>query len=375
MKKVYLEKIQQRNTIFYTGKYDAKKLSKMADDIEVGETQEAQRPLEKRHLQEIAEYVANAKSEGLLPGSVMLATKKERLKIQNETVTIERKDEHTKKTVTLYYIEMPDSIHELEQYKGSIEIIDGQHRLFAFRDEYRSPDFKDDIVYELTFSVFEYPDLHTRRMLFMVTNEKQKAVSGNLLLYLREKLHLLSSDEKEYYPLIGLLNTEEQSPLKGRIIMGAERIVKGYKAKELIKILKKSMPETINAGGNPLDDRGKLKVLSIYLEGWEIYYHLSFRKPGKDTMTKISGLRYILLLFCVFWQHALEARKQFNQEYIRFVIKELHCLLGLTEEQSVFDESNNFRGESATIKLAERTGESLKNHLTNLTNKNFNPLA
>ena len=92
-------------------------------------------------------------------------------------------------------------------------------------------------------------------------------------------------------------------------------------------------------------------------------------------MTKISGLRYILLLFCVFWQHALEARKQFNQEYIRFVIKELHCLLGLTEEQSVFDESNNFRGESATIKLAERTGESLKNHLTNLTNKNFNPLA
>ena len=39
------------------------------------------------------------------------------------------------------------------------------------------------------------------------------------------------------------LNTEEFSPLKGRIIQSAEKISKGFKAKEIIKILGKTFPE------------------------------------------------------------------------------------------------------------------------------------
>ena len=59
-------------------------------------------------------------------------------------------------------------------------------------------------------------------------------------MWLRDQLKLLSKPEEMYLPLVRLLNSENISPLKGRIIMSAEKISKGYKAKEIVKILSKA---------------------------------------------------------------------------------------------------------------------------------------
>ncbi len=73
MKKIYLTKIQQFNESAFTGSVDPRKLVKMADQsIEIGQVQDDQRPLDKKHIQEIAEHVGN---QGILPTSVIVGTK------------------------------------------------------------------------------------------------------------------------------------------------------------------------------------------------------------------------------------------------------------------------------------------------------------
>ena len=53
MKKIYLAKVQQYNEISYTGSVDPRTLVRMADQtIEIGQVQEDQRPLDKKHIQE-----------------------------------------------------------------------------------------------------------------------------------------------------------------------------------------------------------------------------------------------------------------------------------------------------------------------------------
>ena len=369
MKKVNLLPIRQYDTDFYVGKYDPRQLVKMVDrSIEIGQVQEAQRPLDKKHLQEIADYTG-PQEKGMLPASVMIGTRdKNKLKLEMEP---------DGKGGTQYFIQFPNTPEELAEYENSIDIIDGQHRLFAFDDRYRSEGLKDDITYEMPFSLFLTPDLKTRRRLFTITNEKQKAVSGNLLLYLKSKLGLLSYTEERYLPLVQLLNSENQSPLKDRIIMSAERIKKGYKAKELIKILDKAKIGEITAGSPPvaLTVEEMLQAVSIYLCGWETYYHLNFQKPGKETMTKISGLRYMLLLFTTFFDHAVNAKSRFEEKLVGDVIKELEMAKGLGEAETLFDNSLEFRGEGATVKMAMDDAALLKAALASKMTKGYNPLT
>ena len=366
MKKVYLIPVTQHDSTFYIGKYDPRKLVKMTDpDIDVNTLQDAQRPLDKKHLLEIADYASHDK-QGMLPSSILVATKEtDKLALKEETVSGEKK----------YYIEFPDSDAELSNYSNTIDVIDGQHRLFAFDEKYRDPDFKDSEKYELPFSIFITPTIFVRRKLFTITNEKQKAVSPNLLLYLKSMLGMLDSAEETYLPLVKALNEENVSPLKGRIIISAEKISKGYKAKELIKIFNKAKLADIIIGGNPISIENLVKALSIYIQGWESHYQLSFKSPGKETMTKISGLRYIVLLFETFFDHSINAQKQFNVGFVKTVIQDLENAKQLDEGQTLFDDSMLFRGEGATVKLAADDANKLKAYLANKVTDSFNPLA
>ncbi len=369
MKKVYVMPVSQHQTTFYMGKYDPRKLVLMADQsIEIGQVQEAQRPLEKKHLQEIAEYTGTDK--GLLPASVMISSRdKNKLKLEVEVDAAQEKK---------YFIQFPETPGELKEYEGSIDIIDGQHRLFAFCDKYRSEDLKDSTTYEMGFSMFITPDLKMRQRLFTITNEKQKAVSGNLLLYLKSKLEMLNSAEKKYLPLVQRLNAENQSPLKGRIIMSAERIPKGYKAKELIKILDKGKVGELTMGNPPVEisQDQLLKAISVYLSGWEEHYGLSYRDPKKETMTKISGLRYILLLFTTFADHAINSKQEFTEAFVKEVIEDLEEILGVAEgEKTLFDNTLEFRGEGATVKRAMDDAAQLKAYLAGKLTSGFNPFA
>lgn len=366
MKKVYLIPVFQHDSTFYIGKYDPRKLVKMTDPaIDVNTLQEAQRPLDKKHLQEIADYASHDK-QGMLPSSILIATKEtDKLILKTEKIYGETK----------YYIEFPDSEAELSSYSNTIDVIDGQHRLFAFDEKYRDPDFKDSEKYDLPFSIFITPSIFVRRKLFTITNEKQKAVSPNLLLYLKSMLGMLDSSEETYLPLVKALNEENMSPLKGRIVISAEKISKGYKAKELIKIFNKAKLADIIIGGNPISKEDLVKALSIYLQGWESHYQLSFKSPGKETMTKISGLRYIILLFETFFDHSVNTRKAFNEDYVKTVIQDLENIKQLDEGQTLFDDSLLFRSEGATVKMAADDANRLKAYLSNKATIGFNPLA
>lgn len=366
MKKVYLMPVQQHSEVFYVGKYDPRKLVKMADQsIVEGSIQEAQRPLQKKHLQEIAEYTVGSK--GMLPGSVMIATKvKDRLKLEVEN------DNNGGKR---YYINFPSTESELAEYENTIDIVDGQHRLFSFSSKYINVDFKADTVYDMPFSLFITPELRTRQLLFTITNEKQKAVSGNLLLWLKSKLGMLNSTEEKYLPVVSLLNSENMSPLKGRIVMSAEGIKKGYKAKELIKILDKSKIGDMILNGVPISNDAMLNAISTYINGWEDFYGLSYKNPQADTMTKISGLRYTLLLITTFIDYSVNSQTRFTEDFVKSVIQDLEDCKGLSEDDTLFSNSLDFRGEGATVKLAADDAQKLKDYLTEKNNPGFNPFV
>ena len=368
MKKIYLTKTQQHGVVSYTGSIDPRVLVRMVDQsIEIGQVQEAQRPLEKKHIQEIAAHVGE--NQGLLPTSVIACTK------DSHKLTIE-----TEQSITgeeLFYMMVPETEQELNAYENTLEISDGQHRVFAFSDTYRSPELKDSDVYEVPVSFFITPQLITRQNLFYTTNAKQKAVPPNLILWLKDKLKLLSKPEEKYLPLVRLLNSENESPLKGRIIMSAESIKRGFKAKELVKIFDKAkLDETGMRINQNISDSQMTTILSTYLTGWEYYYQLDFQHPGKDTMTKISGLRYIILLFPVFTDIAVTSQKKFDRNYVIDRIKDLEDakLVDSINGESLFTvDSLAFRGEGATVKRAEDDGSLLRSYVANKQTAGFNP--
>ena len=325
-----------------------------------------QRPLERKHIEEIAEHV---EAQGLLPTSVIVGTKtKDKLMIESEK-SVSGND--------LYFMMIPETEQELKDYENTIDISDGQHRIFAFSDIYKKEGLKDTDIYEVPVTFYITPQLRTRQNLFYTTNAKQKSVSPNLLLWLRDRLKLLSKPEEKYLPLVRLLNSENVSPLKGRIILSAEKISKGYKAKELVKIFNKAkITETGITIVRNIDDNKVVQILSTYLSGWEHYYQLDFQHPKKDTMTKISGLRYIMLLFSTFTEIAVTSKRKFDEAFVMEMIQELEeakSVDTLNGETLFTVDALSFRGEGATVKLAENDGNILKSFMANKQTLGFNP--
>ena len=369
MKKIYLSKVQQFNDVSYTGSVDPRKLVRMVDQsIEIGQVQEDQRPLDKKHIQEIAEHVGN---QGLLPTSIIVGTK--------DTNKLVVETEKSPDGNTLYYMMIPDTDDELKQYENTIDISDGQHRVFAFSDTYRSLNLKDDNVYEVPVTFYIVPQLITRQNLFYTTNAKQKPVPPNLLMWLRDKLKLLSKPEEIYLPLVRQLNSENVSPLQGRIIMSAEKISKGYKAKELVKILHKAKINDIGQiTSQTISEQKMTQILSEYLNGWEKRYQLDFQHPKQDTMTKISGLRYILLLCPTFVELSVTKQHKFDSDFVVELIKELEEAKQIdpANDETLFSiDALSFRGEGATVKLAEDDGKILKAYDAQKQTSGFNPFA
>ena len=210
MIQVYLLKGQQHSMESYIGFIPAKDLVKLATQVELKVEQEAQRPINPKRLEEISNFART--KEGSLSTSVVIGTKDDRIQVK-----------HLKKN--LYYMEFPETKEEFEEYKDAFDIMDGQHRLFAFLAEYIK--LPDDERYDISFNMYIKPTLEERRFIFKNTNEKQEKVPSNLLMWFREKLNLLSGKEKTYHPVVSLLNSEARSPLEGRIIMGAEKITGG----------------------------------------------------------------------------------------------------------------------------------------------------
>lgn len=355
----------------YVGVIDPRILVKLATipEIEKRGTQEDQRPVEKGRLSSIAEYIGEDGS-GLLSTSIVIGTVDNRL----EVYELREKDEKGIETGRIrYFIDLPETEEEFEKYKAVIKIMDGQHRIFSFLPRYFR--IKEEIPYEIAYEMYITPTKKERQYIFKNTNEKQKAVESNFLLWLRADMELLEPKEKKYHSIVNALNSENNSPYKGRIIMGAERKPNGIKANSLINVLNKSGVKEIKG---TLDDEKLYKVLAIYFRGWEkaVGVQLSKSDSSMGPFTKIAGFRYMINMLSYFLSLADKNHEKFTDEFVKKNVEKLYTYYGCTANEYFNEESrvsearkqkgeNPFGGESPTIALAKLHGSVIEGFAKN----------
>ena len=362
MRKIFLQKITQHDSECYIGRIDPRDLVRVATKIEVAKVQDAQRPLNAKRIKEIAAYVSEEK--GILPNTLTLATKDKFYKVHQCTTP---KD--------LYYIDFPESDEEYQQYEESIDVMDGQHRLYSFAQDQRL--LNEDEKFEIGFTLFIHPTLSARRQIFISCNEKQEKVSSNLLMWLKEKLGMLKNDEAILYSIVSKLSNDY--PLKGHIIMNAEKIKNGVKAKELMGFLKQIKIRDFSVGTEALPEESLIEIIQTYLEAWENVVDFRFAPqngkftPNSGVAVKTAGLKYMLLLLPTFWERAISLQRQFNVGFVEETIKKF--ISSYSVERSLFfaiDEHKiHFADRTAIARFADEGIKKIKA----LNAGKFNPLA
>ena len=329
MKRIYLLEVSQHKTKRYVGCTSAKDLVRLATKVELQTEQAAQRPINPKRLEAISSFVLE---DGTLSTSIVIGTKDTRINVYSAK----------KQAIpTLYYMDFPESEEEFKDYENCFDILDGQHRLFSFLPQYSK--LSDDEVFDITFEMYIQPTMREKRIIFKNTNEKQEKVASNLLMWFREKLNMLTGKEQTYHPVVSLLNSEECSPLKGRIIMGSEKIIGGFKAQQLITILDKSDIKNI-AGNNSdnLDNEKMLRLISAYLAGWEnaVGIKISDRNQKYGPFSKIAGIRFMILMLPSFFEQAIRDHALFTKDYVTKKINALFDSENL-KPKDTFDKKSN----------------------------------
>lgn len=366
MKKVYLQEVRQNNHVFYSGVLPGKDLVRLATTKEFNTPQDAQRPIDLKRVEEISLFIQNG---GTISTSIVIGTCDKNKLIVHPT--------ENPNIPGLFYMEFPETEEEFNLYKNTFDIMDGQHRLFSFLPEIiKISDLTD---FDISFEMYVTPTLRERQLIFKNTNEKQKSVASNLLLWFRQQLGMLSEKEKVYHPVVELLNNEACSPLKGRIIMGSEKITGGLKAEQIIAILNKAEIKYIS--GKELDDAKALTLISEYLSGWEdaVGSKIIDRDKTYGPLSKIAGFRFMILMLPAFYDKARIDRSSFTKDYVCKTIRELFAAYGM-EAGDIFNQNseyikelgtNPFSGETPITKLATDWSNKLKNH----SSDSFDPLS
>ena len=351
MKRYNLTKVRQKGKEFYVLVADPRVIVKLLVNYKSGEEQDTQRPWDEKRVKEIARYVAgkfkddeNKKAIGLIPNAPILNAKS-KIDIQEDEQGI--------------YILLPETTTELAAYEGTVEAIDGQHRIRAFMEEHIDVDFAPNTTYEMVFSLFFKMSTRDKKEIFMITNEKQVKVPNNLLRMYKRELDLLT-DGTAIYDLVFLLNSEDYSPLQNRIMVGAKKIKKGYQESQISKIIKlsetyKKLFEEVSSDINTM-----AKIISNYLAAWGQVYGVSYQDPGKDTITKISGLRYVCYLLPTMMDILKQRQKLATTAEFKKIIE---MLPDATEIEDVFTDATTiyaFRGETSTVTLARDHASKLK---------------
>ena len=357
MLKVYLQKIQQYNSICYIGKVDPRILVRVATKVEMSEVQDAQRPLNEKRVKDIANYVGN--ENGILPNTLTLATNNNKYSIIAEA------------DGSGYYVEFPNSEEEYPDYKDTIDVMDGQHRLYSFLPDIAS--IHEDVTYEIGFTLYIKPTLLERQKIFISCNEKQEKVSGNLLMWFKEKLNMLTDSERAFWNIVSKLSNEY--PLKNHIIMSAERKKNAVKAKEVSAALKQAKIKDLSVQGVPLDDNQIVKVLCTYLSAWEETVGFRFSEPKRTdgAAIKMAGLKYMLLLVPTFWDKAVAQHHLFDDQFVKDTLASFMTKLGVEREEFFVcdDHKMNFRDRTAVDLFANQSINVIKG----LDAGEFNPLG
>ncbi|MGC2661125.1 MAG: DGQHR domain-containing protein [Bryobacteraceae bacterium] len=174
-----------------------------------------QRVTEPSRLREISGYL-NSGERAILPNNIILNLKPE--------VMVE---ENGDGTVTLVF---PED-------KGDFGfVVDGQHRLFSFNDEYR--EMPADGSFELPVVALHNATEEMVGQTFVEINVNQKPVNKDLLTQMKAILGLLDTDyENSAIDLIHGLDEDKQSPLYDRVLRFPKERNKWIKVTQVFPIV------------------------------------------------------------------------------------------------------------------------------------------
>jgi len=234
-----------------------------------------QRVTESSRLKDIGEYLASG-ANALLPNNIILNLKSD--------VTITPDPDGRMVTITF-----PSSEG---QYAF---VVDGQHRLFSFDDEYRR--LPDDETFELPVVALHNATEELVGATFVAINVNQKPVNRDLLTQMKAILGLLENDiQKTSIDLIHLLDDDLASPIHGRILRYPKDRDKWIKVNQLQPVIL----GLLSPGGclHNKTQAERKSILIAYLEAVKTAFPEAWAddKAKSYSLLQTSGLQIILSL-------------------------------------------------------------------------------
>lgn len=223
-----------------------------------------QRVTEVSRLKEIADYI-NSGVNALLPNNIIVNL--------TPNVTIENDSDGKMATITF------------PEERGDFAfVVDGQHRLFSFQDDYRK--ISDSDVFDLPVVALHDATEEQVGATFVAINVNQKPVNRDLLTQMRAILGLLDTDiDKSTIELIHALDEDVSSPLHNKILRFPKERDKWIKVNQLEPVV-----SGLLAPGGCLHDKvhaERKRILIAYLD--------AVKRMFPDAWADEKGKSYALL--------------------------------------------------------------------------------
>jgi DGQHR domain-containing protein len=231
-----------------------------------------QRVTEKSRLRDIGEYLTGANA--LLPNNIIL----------NLTTAV---------TITLDPDGKMASITFPSEEGDFAFVVDGQHRLFSFEDEYRK--IKQGEVFDLPVVALHNATEEQVGATFVAINVNQKPVNRDLLTQMKAILGLLDTDiEKTTIELIHALEEDTASPLHNKILRYPKERDKWIKVNQLQPVL-----NAVIAPGGCLHDKNaaeRKRIIIAYLNAVKKLFPDAWTDEKCDThaLLQASGLQLVI---------------------------------------------------------------------------------
>lgn len=217
MKRVRALAFKQKSTNLYCFTMNAMALERLCyvEPATRDNTKGLQRVTEPSRLKEIAGYL-NSGEGAILPNNIILNLKPD--------VAVE---ENGDGTATLVFPEDEGDFGF---------VVDGQHRLFSFADDYR--EMPSTATFELPVVALYNATEEVVGQTFVEINVNQKPVNKDLLTQMKAILGLLDTDyENTAIQLIHALDEDNQSPLFNRILRFPKERNKWIKVNQALQIV------------------------------------------------------------------------------------------------------------------------------------------
>jgi DGQHR domain-containing protein len=209
---------RQKSITLYYFTMDARELERLCyvEPATRDEQKGLQRVTEESRLREIGEFLKTGESS-LLPNNIILNLKSQ--------VQINEKRDGTA-TITF----------PKEQGDYAF-VVDGQHRLFSFRDEYRR--LPDEETFDLPVVALHNAAEELVGATFVSINVNQKPVNRDLLTQMKAILGLLDTDiDKATVDLIHAIDEDSNSPVRDKILRYPKEKNKWVKTNQLLPVIK-----------------------------------------------------------------------------------------------------------------------------------------